>query len=165
MTNPTKPQPLRRGIFKQPFRLWKASGAVCELSFTDAYGDLLRVKHSHAAGLLARIDSSFEAGGFIRPRGNFNLWTSMNTPTFAGYSAHNPEESLATWRFSARCAAIRGSDQALGDFSASARHKEQKQITLIAKWQGIVSDCKSMTPRGQHRTGSLEELLDVRIDK
>jgi len=138
-----------------------------ELSFTDAYGDLLRVSTSHAAGLLARIDSSFEARRLYSPSGNFNLWTSMNTPTFAGYSAHNPEEMLGYLALQRQdvlqYAAL---TKPLVTFLQARGTRNQKQITLIAKWQGIVSDVQKYdSAPASTGLGSLEELLDVRIDK
>jgi type VI secretion system protein ImpL len=138
-----------------------------ELDFTNAYDDLLGVSTNQAVGLLARIDGSFEARRFYSPAGNFDLWTGQNMPALAGYSTHNAEEMLgylALQRQDVQQYAALA--KPLVTFLQSRSPGNQKQTALIAKWKGIVNDVQQYDAApAATGLGSLEELLDVRIDK
>jgi type VI secretion system protein ImpL len=138
-----------------------------ELDFPEAYDDLLRVSTNQAVGLLTRIDGFFEARRFYSPAGNFDLWTGQNMPAQAGYSTHNAEEMLgylALQRQNVQQYAALA--KPLVTFLQSRSPRNQKQTALVAKWQGIVNDVQKYdSAPAATGLGSLEEFLDIRIDK
>ncbi len=138
-----------------------------ELDFEEDYQDLLRVTSNHALIMLSRIDHAFDAQHFYwPPTGNFDRWTAGTLPTTAGYGTHSPEEMLGYLTIQR---------QNLQPYVDSAKpmvaflqrsQKNQKQATLVAKWQGMVSDLQKFEAApATSSLGSLEDYLTTQMDK
>ncbi|HEY6352159.1 MAG TPA: type VI secretion protein IcmF/TssM N-terminal domain-containing protein [Candidatus Angelobacter sp.] len=136
---------------------------------SPAYEELLKISVGQAARLLLKIDQSFEAQAPYTTSGdNFNRWNGDNTPGWAGFDAHNPDELSQYVQFQR---------QQVQQYSAKATPLVtflQTRVSMgprepgrtFAKWNGIVTDLQQYTSKvpGTSLKG-LEDFIGVEIPK
>lgn len=139
------------------------------LELTDTRQELLQITTSQAANLLMKIDESFEAQSPYATSGsNFERWTGENTPTRAGFDAHNPDELLQyiafqrqqVQQYAAKAAPL----VSFLDGRVPSGGKEPGRTFL--KWQRIVSDLQKYQAKVPGTSlAALEDFIGAEMDK
>lgn len=139
-----------------------------ELGSPD-YEELLKVSVGQASRLLLKIDQSFESQAPYTSSGdNFNRWNADNTPFWAGFDAHNPDE-LSQYVLFQRQQVQQYAAKAtplVNFLQARLSGGPREPGRTFAKWNGIVTDLQKYSSKvpGTSIAG-LEDFIGVELPK
>lgn len=136
---------------------------------SPSYEELLNLSVAQAVRLLLRIDTSFRKQAPYTTNGdNFDRWNKENTPSWAGFDAHNADELAQYVAFQRQqVQQYAAKVTPLVNFLQARVFAGPREPGLtFNKWDGIVDDLQKYTSKEPGTTlKRLEDFISLDIDK